>query len=1377
MGGAFWPDAGLRAQPVMEALGRGVVAVRTSSTQVYVGWRLLGTDSEGVAFNLYRSIGGGAAVRLNASPLAVTTDYRDTPGTSAFASTIAYDVRPVIGGIEQGASVAFTLPANAPIQAYLTIPLQIPAGGTGPDGVVYTYTANDAAPADLDGDGEYEIVLKWEPTNAKDNSNSGYTGPVYLDAYRLDGLRLWRIDLGRNIRAGAHYTQFIAYDLDGDGRAELACKTAPGTLDGTGAPVLLAGDSVDADYRNASGYVLSGPEYLTVFDGLTGAQLATTDYLPGRGTVSAWGDSYGNRVDRFVAGVAYLDGQRPSLVMCRGYYTQTHLVAWDWRGGALTRRWTFSAANGTPYAGQGNHQLSVADVDDDGRQEIIYGAMTVDDNGLGLYSTGLGHGDALHVGDFRPSSPGPEVFGPHETPGSNGGIGTSFRDGRTGESFWTTYASTDVGRGVMMDLDPRYPGGEGWATNNANIYSAYGAIIATKPSNMFHNFAVWWDADPERELLDGGTISKYNYATASRSNYLAASGVSSNNSTKSTPALSGDLLGDWREEVVWRTTDNAALRVYTTTIAATDRRVTFLHDPQYRVALAWQNVAYNQPPHPSQHVGAPAAFWTGGAAASWSSATAGWSRGVPSAAPAALRAGDTAVLAPDGSLSLALSGAVTAHSLMVESSAEVAVSGPGTLTGAGTWNHAGPGLLRWSATGAFSTWANVFAGRAWFSADALLTTPRLQVHAGGAVGGPGRVAGTLELRDGSGLLLDPDGPLRVSGALLAAGTVTVAPAPGWTPVAGTHTVLTYTGALTGTPVYAWSGQGWAAVFDTATAGVVRVTLSPSAVVGPDRIRWTGTAGAAWDYVSENWLGLGGVTVFEDGDTVALEGAPSVTALTLGATVTPAALQFDSTVNWTLSGAGIVAGASTTLLKTGAGTFTVATANTYAGGTRVEAGTLVAGHASALGSGAVTLVGGTLATGTRTIGNALLVEGAPRVTGGDSGGAHGIKSVSGSGVLTLEATNVFDMEGSMAGFGGRIVLGGTGSFRFFGGAGSAAAEWDLGTRSLGARSGGAFSLGSLSGAAGSSLGNISSNTTTTATFTVGALGLDSTFAGVVADGGTKRAALVKIGAGRLTLSGASTHTGSTDVEAGTLAVTGSLGVTPVTVASGAALAGAGTLGGALTLASGARLIALAGEESLSVAGDVALMGPVTVVAEADPFTVGTHVVLRYAGGLTGGGHFAWVPPDGEALRGVFDFSVPGEVRLVVSPALTALESWRVLHFGSSESLDDAADAADPDADGRPNLLEYALGGSPLVSDRAGGPLVGTGPNGRLALVFARVADPTLLYEVQGTGALDADWTVVWSSTGSDNQAGSVTVEDAAEEAGQPRRFLRLRVVRP
>lgn len=372
-------------------------------------------------------------------------------------------------------------------------------------------------------------------------------------------------------------------------------KTADGSKDGTGT---FIGDA-SKDYRNSSGYVLSGPEFLTIFNGQTGKALSTVNYEPARGNVSDWGDNYGNRVDRFLAAIAYLDGERPSLVMARGYYTRTVLVAYNWRNGQLTKQWTFDSntSGNSGYAGQGNHNLSVADVDGDGKDEIIYGAMSVDDNGKGLYTTGLHHGDAMHVSDLDPDRAGLEVFQVHETP-SNAGV--EFRDARTGQLIWGIPTTRDVGRGMAADIDPRYKGAEVWA--DGGLYTAKGQKIGTTlPSST--NFGIWWDGDLLRELLDSNRIDKWDYSNSKTVNLLTASGVSSNNGTKSTPNLQADLFGDWREEVVWRTSDSSALRIYTTT-AITDKRIyTLMHDPVYRLGIAWQNVAYNQPPHTGFYLG------------------------------------------------------------------------------------------------------------------------------------------------------------------------------------------------------------------------------------------------------------------------------------------------------------------------------------------------------------------------------------------------------------------------------------------------------------------------------------------------------------------------------------------------------------------------------------------------------------------------------------------------------------------------------------------------------------------------------------------------------------------------------------------------------
>ncbi|MEU4745327.1 cellulose binding domain-containing protein [Actinosynnema sp. NPDC023658] len=555
----------------VERLDRGVISVRSGSGNL-VSWRLLGGDPQDVAFNVYR---GGT--KVNSSPITSSTNYLDN-GAAADAS---YTVRAVVNGSEQAASPASLAFASG----YRDVPIQSPGSG---------YVANDASVGDLDGDGDYEFVLKWDPDNAKDNSQAGVTGNVFIDAYRIDGTRLWRIDLGRNIRAGAHYTQFQVYDYDGDGKAEVAMKTADGTKDGRGTVI----GNGSADYRNSDGYILSGPEFLTMFNGQTGAAMSTVNYDPPRGTVSSWGDSYGNRVDRFLAGTAYLDGARPSLIMARGYYTRAVIAAWDFRNGALTKRWTFdsNASGNSGYAGQGNHALSIADVDADGRDEILYGAAAIDDTGRGLWTTGLGHGDAAHAGDFDPSRPGLEYFKVSE---DSSKPGSWFADARTGQRLWTTASGGDNGRGVADDIYAGNPGAEAWSAMDGNLRNTKGASVGRKPSSM--NFLVWWDGDPTRELLDQTRIDKY--GTNGETRLLTGSGVASNNGTKATPALSGDLFGDWREEVVWRKSDNSGLRIYSTP-DPTDRRIpTLMHDTMYRVAIAWQNTAYNQPPHPSFHIG------------------------------------------------------------------------------------------------------------------------------------------------------------------------------------------------------------------------------------------------------------------------------------------------------------------------------------------------------------------------------------------------------------------------------------------------------------------------------------------------------------------------------------------------------------------------------------------------------------------------------------------------------------------------------------------------------------------------------------------------------------------------------------------------------
>lgn len=594
----------VQAQRQMEYLTRGVVAVQAGRDSVFVSWRLLYSDEEKVAFNVYRQAAHGKTIKLNKYPLTEATSMMDVAKLPI--GRYIYLVKP----LKEGAEGSCLLERKETGNPWLTIPLQTPKN----------YSPGDISPGDLDGDGDYELVVHMSG-RSRDNSQAGPTDEPIFQAYQLDGALLWSINLGKNIREGAHYTQFLVYDLDGDGRAEVVMKTADGTTDGKGKVI---GDAT-ADHRNEEGHVVRGQEFLTVFDGLTGAALTTTNYWPSRHPSKEnptpdemkeiWGDGRANRSERYLACVAYLDGVHPSIVMCRGYYTRTTLTAYDWRNGKLTQRWTFDSDDGTlrnrDYRGQGNHNLSVGDVDGDGCDEIIYGAAVIDNNGKGLYATGLGHADAMHFSDLDPSHPGLEVFNIQE---QFSDAGLNLRDAKTGEILWRVASlkadesggdkGEGPGRGVSFNVDPRYTGNECWAfgAQMKGMWNAQGKKI-TESTPTTCNFAVWWDGDLLRELLDKNQVMKWDWKAEKVIPLMIASDCMSNNGTKSTPGLSADMFGDWREEVILRTIDNKSLRIFTTTIPTNHRFVTLMQDPIYRLAVAWQNVAYNQPPHSGFYLG------------------------------------------------------------------------------------------------------------------------------------------------------------------------------------------------------------------------------------------------------------------------------------------------------------------------------------------------------------------------------------------------------------------------------------------------------------------------------------------------------------------------------------------------------------------------------------------------------------------------------------------------------------------------------------------------------------------------------------------------------------------------------------------------------
>lgn len=703
----------------LEDLDRGLVALDTADG-TFLSWRLLASEVSGATET--GQAGPAWRVARDGEEIATVSDvtsYLD-PGGHAEAQ---YTVTPVRSGVAGEASAPAPVHANG----FFDIPLVRPADGVTAVGEAYTYSANDASVADVDGDGRYELIVKWDPSNSKDVSQVGYTGEVFVDTYTLEGELLNRISLGKNIRAGAHYTQFLAYDFDGDGRSELMMKTAPGTSSATyrdgdlleESAITLprrdvrAGVSHDDDYRmsnddfrahltemflrwhereevvsgqwpatleeawgtevrhayplspdaaaeltdyfidvyapsrsgnnrlwNFEGFVVDGPEYLTVFDGETGAELETIPYKPGRGDDGLlWGDyamsriEPGNRVDRFLAGVAYLDGEQPSAVFARGYYTRSTLVAYDWDGKRLKERWYVDSGHapltnpfndgphgrdGTdPEFGslttQGFHSLSAADVDADGKHEIVYGSATIDHDGSLLYSSfaemppqsaqpgeqvRLGHGDAMHVTDIDPARPGLEIFTVHEG-GAYAPYGYVLREAADGEILYGDYTGRDTGRGMIGDVDPAVPGLETWATR---LRAADGTELGAA-TGLGTNMSIRWAGDLTTQIVNGSGDAIPTIDDRGRGTLLTAEGTRTNNGTKGTPALVADILGDWREELLVRTADSTAMRVYVSTEGTDHQLATLMHDPQYRAEVARQQTTYNQPSYTGWHLG------------------------------------------------------------------------------------------------------------------------------------------------------------------------------------------------------------------------------------------------------------------------------------------------------------------------------------------------------------------------------------------------------------------------------------------------------------------------------------------------------------------------------------------------------------------------------------------------------------------------------------------------------------------------------------------------------------------------------------------------------------------------------------------------------
>jgi len=951
----------------MEKLDRGILAVKVN-TGVFISWRVLGTEWRDVSYNLYRD-----SEKLNPSPITGATNFLDESGT---LSSVYY-VKAIINGMEQETNDT----AVVWEKSYYDIPVRDIPGN---------YELNDASVGDLDGDGDYEVVVKRLPPDL--SVEPEYT-PL-LEAYRLDGTWIWTIDLGPNL-LNMGQINFIVYDLDGDGISEIVVKTSEGTIDGTGIEIGDTDSDGITNYRSTAveDDIIDGPEFLSIYEGTTGKEIARTFYIS-RDPLSQWGlpghtiTQLAHRADNNMMTIIYEDGKRPTLVICRGIYHRTKMVALNFRNGLISELWRFDSEDWpSEYRGQGNHNLSVADVDNDGKDEIIYGSMTVDHNGNGLYGTGLGHGDAMHVSDMDPDKPGLEVWQAHESSPAWGG---TYRDARTGEILIQYVGNRDMGRACAGDITADYRGFEMWGATECPIYNCSRANLG--PTTVPVNFMIWWDGDLLREFLDHnwlgeeagvgiGTISKYN--GSGTVNLLTANGTYSTNYTKGNPCLQADILGDWREEVIWRTTDNKNLRIYTTTNPTGYRIYTLMHDPQYRIAIAWQNNAYNQPPHPGFYLGDgmdsvppppmidAKLVWHAGNI--WDlSTSASWLHGDSSVV---FNNGDYVLFDISGSDndSVILTGALNPFAITVYSPSNYSFDGPGSLSGSTGLLKAGSGTLTINSNNDFTGNTSVWDGSLIVNGS-LMQSP-VNVKRFAKIGGrglfgngitiensgnfiagyenfadtlrisghftlQGNVTGYFELSDDTTGLLKANDIVIINGSLNLTGKNTFHITPLYGNLQpGSYTLVTYSGNFSGNTgdieITGIPGTPYK-IIDTDSSIVLHII----SVRAPSKIIWTGEPVSDWDLANNlNWLNNDIPDWFVGNDTVLFDdtGFPNTTVNVIG-TLPIGEMIVDASADYKFSGSGQISGTGR-LIKNGSGKLSLSNQNDYTGTTQINSGTL------------------------------------------------------------------------------------------------------------------------------------------------------------------------------------------------------------------------------------------------------------------------------------------------------------------------------------------------------------------------------------------------------------------------------------------------------
>lgn len=989
------------AQRPMEKLGRGVVAQKVSNG-VYVNWRITSDEWYNTYYKVYRD---GTLIYTTTAKEA--SNYLDPSGTASSK----YSVSRVKNGVESSQSNQVSVLTKG----YLEIPMRNlkSLGKT-------EYYLNDATAADLDGDGEYEVIIKrmnrdWSTTN---------TNYTYFEAYKMDGTFMWAIDVGPNITMDVEIN-IAAFDFDGDGKAEVFMRSSDNTIFGldvnnqNGTSVGdRDGDGV-TNYRysiGGDGFINAGPEYLSLINGVTGKELDWVNFIP-RGNTSDWGDDYGHRANKFFFGAPYLDGKKPSLFIGRGIYTMTKMQTYDVVNKKLVKKWYWECTSPTAkqqgkydaypksYFGQGYHNYTIADVDNDGCDEVNWGSMTIDQDGKPLYSTELGHGDAQHYGDFDPYRKGQEAFACNET-----NPGTNLRDAKTGQILYRHITPSDCGRCCVANISDTYKGAEAWGGNVG--------ISCTDRAEMTHfgvaeNYRIYWDGDLLEELTDHtgfststgvgrGQITKFNgYGNISA---LLTADAYSCNYTKGTPCLQADLFGDWREEVIWWRPDSMALRIYTTPISTTRRIYTLMHDHQYRQAICWQMCGYNQPPHTSFYLGndfptpIPAKSTNGklvwkGSSSVWDLATSNWNDGddavdlIAGTSPNTIFSNGKEVLFDDHSTNynVQISGVLEPSVVTVSSLHNYKIGGTGTLSGTMKFDKMGDSTLVVTGNHTYSGNTDVWEGNLWMNGTLSSSSVIVRRHANyGGNGNSGngisteynagiyvgginnadtmKVTGNLIIANGAKLIFDlSDNPtirtynqtssglkndyLSVNGILqLMSGSIVNISQTADSLSEGKYLlakVNSLVGDLTKVKVTGVVGFSAELNFDAPTNSLYLVVKGVRAT---SSIKWTGSVNNTWDVAkTTNWDNSGYADVFVNGDTVTFDDTTIKTLVNIPDSVTVGAINVNSVQNYTISGVAGMKG-KTSLYKTGTGTLSIINRNNISGKVTIDQGSLIMTYA-------------------------------------------------------------------------------------------------------------------------------------------------------------------------------------------------------------------------------------------------------------------------------------------------------------------------------------------------------------------------------------------------------------------------------------------------